>query len=260
MFLANPSLHCQFFPHCLFGGWSQALSPSCSFCDPLVLWRNNSGLPLLQLSSLYLSHDSILCILQFILSYLWETVKASVIFLSCLKQHSDAEAILYHSRWLTVEKESCEENLMTLFARLQEAGTLAISSGLLHICGSSYPLGMGIYLPRWLTELFSFWLALCISTLDKMPQCSKNVQFSDTLYLAQTLYFLLRFPPHLFQLSTHDWTMRGHWQWPEGCWLQGQHHLLDPTSPPVHVELFGTFKFYRGNTGHDAPGKPWGHI
>lgn len=145
---------------------SQALPPSCSFCDPLVLWKNNSGLPLLQSSSLYLSHDSILCIFRFIPSYFWETVTASVIFLSSLKQPSDTEAILYHSRWLTVEKESCAEKLMTLFERFQEAGTLAISSGLLHICGSSYPLGMGIYLPSWLTELFSFWLALRISVLD----------------------------------------------------------------------------------------------
>lgn len=93
-----------------------------------------------------------------------------------------------------------------------------------------------------------------------MPQCSKNVQFSDISYLAQTLYSLLRFLPQLFQLSTCDWTMRGHWQWPEGCWLQGQPHLLGPTSPPVHVELFGTFKYYRENTGHGASGKPWGHI
>lgn len=69
----------SFFHHCLFGDWSQALPPSCSFRDLLVLWRNNSGLPLLQSSSLYLSHDSILCILWFIPACLWETVKVSVI-------------------------------------------------------------------------------------------------------------------------------------------------------------------------------------
>lgn len=127
VFLASPSLQCQFFCHCLFGDWSQALPPSCSFCDPLVLWRSNSGLPLLQSSSLNPSHDSILCILWFIPACLWETVKVSVIFLSSLKQHSDTEAILHHSRWLT-SQESCEENLMILFARLQGTGTLTISS------------------------------------------------------------------------------------------------------------------------------------
>lgn len=106
VFLASPSLHCQFIPHCLFGGWSRSLPPSYPFCDPLMLWKNNSGLPLHQSSSLYLSHDSVLCILGFIPSYLWETVKACVIFLSSLNQHSDTEAILYHSRWLTSQEIS----------------------------------------------------------------------------------------------------------------------------------------------------------
>lgn len=33
------------------------------------------------------------------------------------------------------------------------------------------------------------------------------------------------------------------------CWLEGQWQRSDPTSPPVHTELFGTFTFHRENIG-----------
>lgn len=58
-----------------------------------------------------------------------------------------------------------------------------------------------------------------------MPQCSKNIRFSDTLFLAQVSSSSLP--------VKRTWLK--HWQWPDGCGLQGQHHhLFDPTSPPVH--------------------------
>lgn len=144
------------------------------------------------------------CILEFIPSYLWETLKASVVFVSRLKQHSDTEAILYHSRWLT-SQESSEENLMTFFAGLQETGTLIISSGLLHICRSPYPLGMGIYLPSWLTELPTSGWHCAFLYWTKCPNVLKTSNF-------QTLYTLLMFLPQLLQLRANDWTMRGHYE------------------------------------------------
>ena len=68
----------------------------------------------------------------------------------------------------------------------------------------------------------------------------------------QTRETLLRFLPHLLQLRAWDQIMRGHWQWPDCCWLQGQWNLPDPTSPPVHTEPFGTFTFHRENIDHGA--------
>lgn len=146
----------------------------------------------------------------------------------------------------------CEENLTTLFARLQETEILTISSGL-HICGSSYPLQWEfIFQAGWQNYLASGWHCAFLYW-TKRPNVLKTSHF-------QALYTLLRFLPQLFQLRARDGTMRGHWQWPGSCWLQGQHHLLDPTSPPVQVELFGSFKFHREITGRGASGKAWDHI
>lgn len=58
---------------------------------------------------------------------------------------------------------------------------------------------------------------------------------------------MLRFLPCFLQLRAQDQIMRGHWQWPDCCWLEGQWHQSYPTSPPVHTELFGTFTFHREN-------------
>lgn len=134
---------------------------------------------------------------------------------------------------------------MTLFARFQETGTLAVSSGLLPICGSSNPLKWEFIFQAGCLALapgrhcaFLYW--------TKCPNVQKNIPLPDPLHLAQVSSSP---PPVKGTRSNHEGTPAMAW-----CcwWLQGQRHLPNPTSPPVHAELFATFMFRRENTNYGA--------
>lgn len=112
---------------------------------------------------LYLSCGGHLWILtsSYLQSQLWETVKVSVILLFDPKQHSDSEAVSYHSRWLVLQESSLRkpDDLVCKIAGNRDSHLLP--SGLLSIC----PFTTGIHFPSQLTG-FSSQPALCISGLD----------------------------------------------------------------------------------------------